>query len=68
MIRHPAQIDADAVFVETQNRANPLATLTITKSPGQGAMGFDWDTGYRLQESYAKAGKELGIFISRKLK
>jgi len=64
----PAFIDAEAVFVETQNRANPLATLTITKSPGRSAGGVGWDTGARLQESYAKAGKELGIFISKKVK
>jgi hypothetical protein len=67
-LHHPALIDAEAVFVETQNRATPLATLAITKSPGQGAGGFDYETGYRVQESYAKAGKELGIFISKKVK
>jgi hypothetical protein len=66
--RHPALISAEAVFLETQNRAKPLATLTITKSPGRDFMGFDYDTGYRVQESYAKAGKELGIFISKKVK
>jgi hypothetical protein len=64
----PSFIDAEATFVETQNRANPLATLTITKAPGKKGMGVDYDTGSRLQESYAKAGKELGIFLSKKIK
>ncbi len=68
LIRQSAQIDAEAVFVETQNRATPLATLAVTKSPGMGAMGYDWEAGFRLQESYAKAGKELGIFISKHVK
>ena len=67
-IRESARIDADAVFVETQNRATPLARLNITKSPGLGAWGYDYDAGMRIQESYAKAGKELGIFLSRKVK
>ena len=67
-IRESARIDADAVFVETQNRAIPLARLNITKSPGLGAWGYDYDAGMRIQESYAKAGKELGIFLSRKVK
>jgi hypothetical protein len=66
VMRRPAFIDAQAVFVETQNRANPLAVISITKSPGRDAMGYDFETGYRLQESYAKAGKELGVFIAKK--
>ena len=68
LIRQSSLINADAVFVETQNRATPLAILTITKSPGFGAMGWDYDPAIRIQESYAKAGKELGIFLSRKIK
>jgi len=64
----PAYMSAEATFVETQNRANPLAVFTITKSPGQGVMGVEYDTGSRVAESYAKAGKELGIFIAKKLK
>jgi hypothetical protein len=68
IMRRPALIDGEAVFVETQNRANPLATLTITKSPGRDFMGYDYETAYRIQEAYAKAGKELGIFISKKVK
>jgi hypothetical protein len=66
--RYPATLTAEAVFVETQNRNNPLATLTVTKAPGRDAWGNDYDSGYRLQEAYAKAGKELGAFISKKVK
>jgi hypothetical protein len=29
-------------------------------------MGFDFDVGYRYQEGYAKAGKELGILLVKK--
>ena len=68
LIRQSSLISADAVFLETQNRATPLAALTITKSPGFGAMGYDYDPAIRIQESYAKAGKEFGIFIGKKIK
>jgi len=68
VMRSPALIDAQAVFVETGNRANPLATITITKSPGRDVQGYDYDTGVRVQESYAKAGKELGVFLAKKVK
>jgi hypothetical protein len=65
---HPALISADAIFFESQNRNNIVGVVTITKATGQDAMGFDSETGFRLQESYAKAGKELGKFIRNKLK
>jgi hypothetical protein len=68
LIRQSSLISADAVFLETQNRATPLAAITITKSPGFGAMGYDYDPAIRIQESYAKAGKEFGIFIGKKIK
>jgi hypothetical protein len=68
VMRRPAYINAQAIFVETQNRSNVLAVLTITKSPGNTTWGNDYDTGERMQESYAKAGKELGAFLSKKIK
>jgi hypothetical protein len=67
VMRHPAFINCDAMLVETQNRGKIVAALTITKSPGN-PMWNDYDTGERIQESYAKAGKELGIFIAKKLR
>lgn len=67
IMRSPAYIDATATFVETQNRQNPAAVVMLKRSPGADAWGFDFDTGTRLQESYAKAGKELGKLIGDKL-
>jgi len=29
------------------------------------AMGYDFDTGVRIEESYAKLGKALGAFIAK---
>lgn len=64
--RHDAEVSATAVFVETQNRATELAVVTISRAPGRDAMGYDFDGGWRVQEAYAKAGKELGGFICKK--
>lgn len=56
----PPFISADAVFVETSNRATPVAVVELEKMPGVGAWAGD------MREAYAKAGKELGILIRRK--
>lgn len=68
IMRHPAFIDAEAVFVETRNRQNQVAVVSIVRSPGADAWGFDFDTGTRLAEAYAKAGKELGKLIGEAIK
>ena len=66
--RAPAFIDAEAWIVDSKDHNKVLAKLTITKAPGRDAMGFDYETGARLQEAYAKAGKELGAYIKGKTK
>ena len=66
--RAPAFIDAEAWVVDTKDPAKVLAKISITKAPGRDAMGYDYETGARLQEAYAKSGKELGAFIKGKLK
>jgi hypothetical protein len=67
VIKHPFFINAQAIFVESQNRTNVLAVISITKAPGNGD-GTDFATRQGLAEAYAKAGKELGIFIYKTLK
>jgi hypothetical protein len=66
VIQHPFLINAQATFVETQNRTNVPAEITIIKAPGS-AVGSDFG-GRGLAEAYGNAGKELGIFLSKKLK
>lgn len=61
--RKNAYIDAEAIFVESSNPEKVLAKVTIENSPGRDAFGYDFDTGLRIQEAYAKAGKELAYFI-----
>lgn len=66
--RKNAEIDAIVYIVETANRNKVIATFRVTKSPGRTFGGYDYDTGTRLQESYAAAGKALGNYIKKKAK
>jgi hypothetical protein len=68
VMRMPAFIDGEAWIVESANRANVIAKISLLKAPGTQAWGGDFETGARLQEAYAKAGKELGVFIKSKAK
>jgi hypothetical protein len=65
--RAPAYIDAEVWIVDTKDKNKIYAKITITKAPGRDAMGYDFETGARLQEAYAKSGKELGKFIQDKI-
>lgn len=61
--RHNAEIDAEVWIVETANRENKLATFTINNVPGGTAFGYDFDTGLRISEAYANAGKKLAKYL-----
>lgn len=61
--RKDASIDGEVSIVETANPSNVIATLTISNAPGRVFGGVDYDTGLRLQEAYAMAGKKLGKYI-----
>ncbi len=63
VMRKDAYINAELTFFETGNPGSVLAVILIEKSPGAVAMGMDFDTGMRIQEAYAKAGKEIGKYI-----
>jgi hypothetical protein len=66
IVRRNARIDGDAVIVETANRKNVIAKLEVSNAPGAGGMGYDYDTGLRIQEAYAKSGKEIGKLVGKK--
>lgn len=63
VMRKNAYIDAEVLIVETANRSNVIAKLTVDNAPGRDVFGYDFDTGERLKEAYAKAGKSLGKYI-----
>ncbi|HEX6224449.1 MAG TPA: hypothetical protein VFZ52_08565 [Chryseolinea sp.] len=64
----PAYIDAEAWIVDSQDPNKVIAKITIAKALGRDVFGFDYETGLRLQEAYAKAGKELGGYIRKNAK
>jgi hypothetical protein len=63
--RKNASIDGLAWIMETATK-KVVAKLSVDNCPGRIFGGFDFDTGLRLQESYAVAGKGLGKFIKKK--
>ena len=65
VMRMPAYTNMEAVFVKTGTTTEE-AVITMTKAPGADAMGYDFDAGARISESYAKAGKSLGAFLTKK--
>lgn len=62
VMRMPAYTNLDAAFVKTGTTAD-LAVVGMMKSPGRDALGYDFDAGERIAESYAKAGKSLANFL-----
>ena len=64
--RKSAQINGDVLIVETANKSNVIAKIRLEKAPGNSFWsGNDFDTGDRLSECYATAGKGLGKFIKK---
>jgi hypothetical protein len=61
--RHSAHIDGEAWIVETDHPEKVVAKLSVEKAPGAGIFGSDFDTGERIAEAYASAGKAIGKFI-----
>ncbi len=68
VMRRNAMINGEALIVETANKSHVIAKITLEKAPGRTFGGYDYDTGLRIQESYAMAGRELGKFIKSKIK
>jgi hypothetical protein len=64
MTRKNASINAEVTFYDDSNKE--FAMVTITNSPGSGIWDLDYDTGTRIQEAYANAGRALAAFILEK--
>ena len=63
--KKPAFVNFEFSFVETDNPTNVVAELYLNNVIGSQSMGFDFDSGSRIAESYAKAGKMLAKFIAK---
>jgi len=60
VMRKNAAINGEVLIVETANKSKVLAKLSVDKAPGKSFMGNDYDTGERLSECYATAGRAVG--------
>lgn len=65
--RKNAEIDGQAWIVETANPTNVIAKIDVLNCAGRSFGGGDYDSGTRVQESYAMAGKALGKFLKKEL-
>lgn len=68
VMRKNAELDGEAWIVETANPTNVLAKISVENCKGYTFGGFDYDSGTRIQESYAVAGKGLGKFLRKATK
>jgi hypothetical protein len=66
IMRKSAYINAEVWIVETANKNNVIAKISIEKAPGRMFYGNDFDTGERISEAYADAGRTLARFIKDK--
>ncbi|NSL88054.1 hypothetical protein ECE50_014500 [Chitinophaga sp. Mgbs1] len=65
VMRKNAYIDAEALIVETANKSNIVAKITVDNAPGRIFGGYDFDTGVRITEAYAVSGKKLARFLDK---
>jgi hypothetical protein len=66
-VHHNAETDAEVWIVETATQKK-IAVITVEKAPGRSTKLFvNYDTGVRIMECYAAAGKALGKFIKNKI-
>ncbi|WP_336515383.1 hypothetical protein [Pollutibacter soli] len=68
VMRKNAQIDAEVLVVETANPAKVIAKIKVDNALGRTFGGYDFDTGGRIMECYADAGKALGKYFRKSTK
>ncbi|OBQ52815.1 hypothetical protein JJL45_09495 [Tamlana sp. s12] len=66
VMRQNAKIEALISIYENSAPDKILFSGMYTKVEGQGAMGFDYNSGYRISEGYAKLAKEFAKDLKKK--
>jgi hypothetical protein len=64
--RQSAHIDATCVIYKIDDMKTPVAKIVIRDASADDFLGTDFDTGYRVQECFAKAGRELAKFLIKR--
>ncbi len=63
--RKNAELEGEILIVETANPSNVVVRMSFEKALGRSFGGYDYDTGFRIQEAYADLGKALGKYMSK---
>lgn len=63
--RKNAEISGEILVVETANPGTTVLRMTFEKALGRSFGGYDYDTGFRIQEAYADLGKALGKYMDK---
>jgi len=61
--RMNAWIKMEVNLVETANPGSVLAKIMMKREDSKNMMGYDYDTGGRIQSAYDNAGEDLGSFL-----
>lgn len=59
VMKKNAYIDGVVTIVETADKSKVVAKINVDNAPGRSFWGNDFDTGERIMEAYAMAGKAL---------
>ncbi|WP_232831764.1 hypothetical protein [Taibaiella helva] len=63
--RKNAEIAGEILITETANPSHVVLRLSFEKALGRSFGGYDYDTGFRIQEAYADLGKALGKYLNK---
>ena len=66
--RHNAEISAEITVYAKENPEKILLKGFYKDVQGKGAMGNDYESGYRISECYAKLAKEFAYYIKKNAK
>ena len=68
VMRQNSKIDAILTVYKKDNPDTVLFEIKYTKAEGNGAFGYDFDSGYRISEAYAKLAKTFAADLKKKTK
>ena len=68
VMRQNSKIDAVLTIYKKDNPNTPVFEVKYTKAEGSGALGYDFNSGYRISEAYAKLAKTFAAELKKKSK
>lgn len=68
VMRKSAAVSFEYIFVESGDESKVMAKLKQPEVPGSQFGGYDYDTGTRISESYAKGAKMLAAHMVKSIK